>query len=147
MKLTCTWSHEQVSSFSSLIHSILESLALITLVETFWRRCGARASRITLPVKTNRFMIYYINQSINFYSRHRGPYRQHSTDIYINIKQYKTFKNEADKASLKHIQASGPLLPKARCIPCITLRNISYGHNDHILRPYQPAHESIHKIS
>ncbi len=72
-------------------------------------------------------------QSINFYSRHRGPYRQHSTDIYINIKQYKTFKNEADKASLKHIQASGPMLPKARCIPCITLRNISYGHNDHIL--------------
>ncbi len=52
MKLTCTWSHEQVSSFSSLIHSILESLALITPIETFWRRRGARASRIAFPVKT-----------------------------------------------------------------------------------------------
>ncbi len=35
MELPRTWSHEQVSSFASLIHSILKSLALITLVETF----------------------------------------------------------------------------------------------------------------
>jgi len=28
--------------------------------------------------------------------------------------------------------ASSPMFPKARCIPFVTLRNISYGHNDHI---------------
>ncbi|KAI2667124.1 Insertion element IS630 uncharacterized 39 kDa protein [Labeo rohita] len=37
--------------------SILESLALITLTETVWRRRGTRVNRIVLPAQMNRFMI------------------------------------------------------------------------------------------
>ena len=49
------------------------------------------------------------------------------------IKQYKTFKKDANEAfpiiiqtQLKHIQASGPMFPEARWVPCLTLRDINY---------------------
>ncbi len=49
MKLTRTWSHEQVSSFASLIHSILGAD----------RNLLAEMQSVRKPVKTNRFMMYY----------------------------------------------------------------------------------------